>query len=195
MIRGILSHEHIRNALRAGAARNLTIPQLRAKGDGEPIFSCIDDVRRRAELDRKRVDLAKAIYDIPGFAAVYQRVTEAAYRSEGTRQSYKQFYQRYVAWCAEEELPAQPISSEIVAHFILHEAGKPDMRVQRLKQILAGLRFYQSWLETSRDDILVDAMLAWLQDRENEENEKIAEQAATNINPADATESVGPREH
>jgi hypothetical protein len=124
MNRGILSHEAIRSALRAGAVRNLTIPQLRALGDKEPVFGCIDDVRRRAELDRKRVDLAKALYDLPGFPEVYQRVTEAAYRSEGTRQSYKQYYKRFIEWCAEEDLPAAPISSEVVAHFILAEASK-----------------------------------------------------------------------
>ena len=183
MNRGILSHDGIRTALRAGAARNLTIPQLRALGDDKPVMDCIADVRRRAELDRKRVDLAKALYDLPGFAEVYQRVTEAAYRSEGTRQSYKQYYKRFIEFCAEEDLPANPISSETVAHWILAEANKPDMKVQRLKQLVAGVRFFQAWLETSQDHILVDALLAWIQDRENEENEKTAEQAATNINP------------
>jgi hypothetical protein len=185
MNRGILSHEAIRDALRAGAARNLSVAQLRAMGDGEPVFGAIEDVRRRAELDRKRVDLAKMLYDLPGFAEVYQRVTEAAYRSEGTRQSYKQYYKRFIEWCAEEDLPAQPISSEIVAHFILAEANKPDMRVQRLKQIVAGIRFYQSWLESSQDHLLVDSILEFVKQREDEENEKIAEQAA-NINPTNS---------
>jgi hypothetical protein len=156
-------------------------------GDSKPVLDCIEDVQRRAELERKRVDLAKALYDLPGFAEIYQRETERAYRSEGTRASYKQFYQRYVAFCAEEDLPAHPISSEILGHFILHEACRPDVRVQRLKQIVAGIRFYQSWLETSRDDILVDSLLAWIGDREAEENEKIAEQAA-NINPTTNSE-------
>jgi hypothetical protein len=188
MNRGILSHEAIRSALRAGAARNLTIPQLRALGDDKPVLDCIEDVRRRAELDRKRVDLAKALYDLPGFAEVYQRVTEAAYRSEGTRQSYRQYFKRFVEWCAEEGLSATPISSETVAHWILAEANKPDMKVQRLKQLVAGVRFFQAWLETSQDHLLVDALLAWIQDRENEENEKIAEQAAATI-PTPNTET------
>jgi hypothetical protein len=161
--------------------------------DSKPtILDCIEDVARRANIERRRVDLAKALYDLPGFAEIYQRETEKAYRSEGTRASYKQFYKRYVEFCAEEDLPAHPISSEILGHFILHEAVKPDMRVQRLRQIVAGIRFYQAWLETSRDDILVDSMLAWIQDRENEENEKIAEQAA-NIIPTPNTETR--REH
>jgi hypothetical protein len=183
MNRGILSHEAIRSALRAGAARNLTIPQLRAMGDDKPVMDCIEDVRRRAEQDRKRIDLAKALYDLPGFDRVYQRVTEAAYRSEGTRQSYRQYYKRFIEFCAEEDLPANPISSETVAHWILAESNKPDMKVQRLKQLVAGVRFFQAWLETSQDHLLVDSLLAWIQDRENEENEKTAEQAATNINP------------
>jgi hypothetical protein len=187
MIRGILSLEGIREAFRAGAARNMTVAQLRAMGDGKPVLDCIEDVRRRAELDRKRVDLAKALYDLPGFPEIYQRETEKAYRSEGTRQSYKQFYQRYVAWCAEEDLPAHPISSEIVAHFILHEACKPDMRVQRLRQIVAGLRFYQQWLETARDDLLVDSLLAFIEEKHREEAERTAEQAA-NINPTTNSE-------
>jgi hypothetical protein len=158
-------------------------------GDDKPVMDCIADVQRRAELDRKRVDLAKALYDLPGFGEVYQRVTEAAYRSEGTRQSYKQFYQRYVAWCAEEDLPAHPISSEVLGHFILHEACKPDMRVQRLRQIVAGLRFYQQWLETSRDDLLVDSLLAFIEEKHREEAEKTAEQAATSIIPTPNTET------
>jgi hypothetical protein len=182
MIRGILSNEAFRTALQAGAARNLTIAQRRALNDSKPVLDCIEDVRRRAELDQKRVDLAKMLYDLKGFPEVYQRTVEAAYRSEGTRQSYKQYYKRFIEWCAEEDLPANPISSEIVAHFILAEASKPDAKVQRLKQLVAGIRFYESWLQTSRDDLLVDSLLAWIQDRENEENEKIAE-AAANIIP------------
>jgi hypothetical protein len=193
--RGILSHDAIRTALRAGAARNLSVAQLRAMGDSSPVLGCIEDVRRRAELDRKRVDLAKMLYDLKGFPEVYQRTVEAAYRSEGTRQSYKQYYKRFIEWCAEEDLPAAPISSEIVAHFILHEANKPDTKPQRLKQLVAGIRFYESWLQTSRDDLLLDSLLVWIEDRFREEQEKIAKEAATNINPATATESVGPREH
>jgi hypothetical protein len=189
MNRGILSHEQIREALRAGAARNLTIPQLRAMGDREPVLGCIEDVRRRAELERRRVDLAKMLFDLKGFPEIYQRETERAYRSEGTRQSYKQFYKKYLEFCALEDLPGHPISAEILGHFILAEASKPDMRVQRLKQITAGIRFYQSWLEGSQDHILVDSLLAWIQDRENEENEKIAEQAATSVIPTPNTET------
>src|SRR5262249_37045204 len=122
MIRGILfSHDAIRTALRDGPARKpLTVGQLRELHDNKPVLDCIEDVRRRAELERKRVDLAKMLYDLPGFAEIYQRETEKAYRSEETRASYKQFYKRYVEFCAEEELPAHPISSEILGHFVLH---------------------------------------------------------------------------
>jgi hypothetical protein len=53
------------------------------------------------------------------------------------------------------------------------------MRVQRLRQIVAGLRFYQQWLETSRDDLLVDSLLAFIEEKHREEAERAAEQAAT----------------
>jgi hypothetical protein len=163
-----------------GPAHKPTIERLRDLGDSKPVSDCIEEVRRRVELERKRADLAKMLYDLPGFVEVYQRETEKAYRSEETRASYKQFYKRFVEWCAEESLPAHPISSETLGHFVLHEANKPDMRVQRLKQIVSGIRFYQSWLETARDEILVDALLSWIKNREDEENEKIAEAAAAN---------------
>jgi hypothetical protein len=113
--------------------------------------------------------------------------TQRAWRSDDTRATYRALWDKYRAWAGEEGLQAVPVSAEALSHFLIHEASD-GARPEKLKKTVSALRFYESWL-APRDDILVNATLAWLTDRWAEEEQE--RKTETTEQPA----NIGPAQH
>jgi hypothetical protein len=175
-IRGIL-HGIETRPLPQGERLPRRTPQERQK-EGQALSRAIDEHIARARADMRRHDLAQTLNELPKFWDCYVAETQRAWRSEETRSTYRQVFERFRAWAEEQELQVVPISAEVLSHYLIH-LGADGARPEKLKKVVAALRFYNSFIEPKHDDVLVAATLAWLGDRWAEEEQERAAEAKT----------------